>query len=393
MLVLFVDYLMSLWHIPGIRLLKYVTSRSAFVAVLAIIIAIYGCKKIIIYFNKRGIKDEVRGLNLPGQFQKNVPSMGGIVIVVSTIILTVLFADITNIYIDILLITTIMMGILGFCDDYIKLYKHNKNGLSAKTRLLVQTILGSIIGIIMVFHPDVYVKKKTYIDNSKTIETNKLVTSVPFFKNNEIKYCKIFSFAGRWYIVLFILLMTFIIVGTSNAVNLTDGLDGLAVGLSIIVLAVLCVFAYISGHYDIATYLNIFYIPNFSEVSIFCSALIASCIGFLWYNSYPAQIFMGDTGSLVLGGNISVLAIITRKELLLPLLCGVFVIETLSDILQVAYFKYTKKKYGAGRRIFLMAPIHHHFQKMNIQEPKIVARFLIVGIVLGIITLATVKIQ
>ena len=402
MLYLLVAYLRSLHNIPGLGVMKYISFRSSVTAVISMIATIYFCKKMITYFNKHKVCDPIRDLGLPGQAQKEIPSMGGLVILLVTLTTTLLLADITNVYVWLLMLTMTLSGALGFCDDYIKLYRHDKRGLSPMKKITVQLVIGCIVGLVMISHQGVHVKKISKYDYQKTITScydatdnisNELITSVPFLKNNELSYNKLFSFLGDKYYLLFIVLVTLIIVSTANAVNLSDGLDGLAIGLSIIVITVLCIIAYLTGHIDFASYLNILYIPNFSEISIFCSALIFSCIGFMWYNSYPAQIFLGDTGSMMLGTTIAVLAIIARKELLLPMVCGTFVIETLSVILQVTYFKYTKRKFGTGKRIFLMSPLHHHFQILNIPEPKIVTRFIIAGIICGILTLMTLKLQ
>ena len=326
--------------------------------------------------------------------------MGGIIIILSTLIPVLLFADFKNIYISILIITTIWLGIFGFVDDYIKVFRKNKKGLKGRIKILAQVILGLFIGLTVYFHPEITTRENNTIQKNKLelqIESKNdknLKTTVPFFKNNELDYVKVFKMKSdnyNW--ILYVIIITFIIVSLSNGTNLTDGLDGLAAGSSSIIVFTLGIFSWISGNIIFSDYLNIMYLPGIGEIVVFVAALLGGLIGFLWYNTYPAQIFMGDTGSLTVGGIIAVIAILVRKELILPILCGVFLVETLSVIIQVSYFKYTKKKLGVGKRIFLMTPIHHHFQKKGYSESKIVARFWIVSIMLAILSLITLKIR
>ena len=326
--------------------------------------------------------------------------MGGIIIILSTLIPVLLFADFKNIYISILIITTIWLGIFGFVDDYIKVFRKNKKGLKGRIKILAQVILGLFIGLTVYFHPEITTRENNTIPKNKLelqIESKNdknLKTTVPFFKNNELDYVKVFKMKSdnyNW--ILYVIIITFIIVSLSNGTNLTDGLDGLAAGSSSIIVFTLGIFSWISGNIIFSDYLNIMYLPGIGEIVVFVAALLGGLIGFLWYNTYPAQIFMGDTGSLTVGGIIAVIAILVRKELILPILCGVFLVETLSVIIQVSYFKYTKKKLGVGKRIFLMTPIHHHFQKKGYSESKIVARFWIVSIMLAILSLITLKIR
>jgi phospho-N-acetylmuramoyl-pentapeptide-transferase len=349
-------------------------------------------------------KEGIRELGLAEQSNKaHVPTMGGIVIIAATVIPTLLFAKLDNIYIILLVITTIWMGLIGLLDDYIKVFKKNREGLAGRFKLLGQGILGIVIGtslatskqvVIREFKSEVMVIENGEMADIDYNDIKTMKTSIPFFKNNELDYSKIFpKLSGTYAWIIYILFMTFIIAAVSNGANMTDGLDGLAAGNSAIIGATLAILAYISGNLVFSRYLSIMYIPNLAEVTIFCTAFVGACIGFLWYNSYPAQIFMGDTGSLTIGGVIAVLAIIIRKELLIPLLCGVFLIENLSVMLQVGYFKYTKRRNGVGKRIFRMAPIHHHFQKMGFHEVKIVIRFWIIGILLAICTLITLKLR
>lgn len=348
--------------------------------------------------------ETIRDLGLEGQMEKaGTPTMGGLIILASILIPTILFADLTNIYIQILLFTTIAFGLIGFIDDYIKVFKKNKKGLAGKFKIIGQVVAGGAIGALLYFSPQVTIKEKSPITvyDSQGIETletvwvekpHSLQTTVPFFKNNELDYS---DFVPRksWGWLIFIPLVIIIITAVSNGANMTDGLDGLATGTSAIIGITLAVLAYVSGNYIFAEYLNIMYIPHSGELVIFISAFVGACIGFLWYNSYPAQVFMGDTGSLALGGIIAVFAVAIRKELLIPVLCGIFLVENLSVMMQVGYFKYTKKKYGEGRRIFKMAPLHHHYQKLGLHEAKIVSRFWIVGIMLAVLTIVTLKIR
>jgi phospho-N-acetylmuramoyl-pentapeptide-transferase len=346
----------------------------------------------------------VRKLGLKGEENKSgTPTMGGLIILSAILIPTLLFARLDNIYIQIMLVSTIWLGIIGFIDDYIKVFKKDKDGLAGKFKILGQIGLGLIVGLVMVFHSDIVVKEKIVATDVEgvykfsEIADKSSKTTIPFLKNNEFNYHSLTSWMGddmsKYSWIIFLLVVVFVITAVSNGANMTDGLDGLATGVSAIIGATLVLFCYVSGNIIAADYLNIMYIPNSGELVIYMSAFVGSCVGFMWYNSFPAQVFMGDTGSLSLGGIIAVVAILIRKELLIPILCGVFLIENLSVILQVGYFKYSKKKYGIGRRIFKMAPLHHHFQKSGLHESKIVTRFWIVGIMLAIITIVTLKLR
>ena len=347
------------------------------------------------------IDENIRKLDLPGENEKEgTPTMGGIIIILSTLIPIFLFADFKNIYILILIITTIWLGAFGFADDYIKVFKKNKKGLKGRIKIFAQVILGLFIGLTVYFHPEITTRDSKLISENKiqlNVETKNdknLKTTVPFFKDNELDYVEVFRMNSNNYNwIFYVIIITFIIVSLSNGTNLTDGLDGLAAGSSSIIVFTLGIFSWISGNIIFSDYLNIMYLPGIGEIVVFVAALLGGLIGFLWYNTYPAQIFMGDTGSLTVGGIIAVIAILVRKELILPILCGVFLIETLSVIIQVSYFKYTKKKFGFGKRIFLMTPIHHHFQKKGYSESKIVARFWIISIMLAILSLITLKIR
>ncbi|HAX97273.1 MAG TPA: phospho-N-acetylmuramoyl-pentapeptide-transferase [Prolixibacteraceae bacterium] len=405
------------FNIPGIGMLQYISFRSGSAIILSLIITTAFGRKLIRYLQKQQIGEEVRDLGLEGQMQKKgTPTMGGIIILTAIIIPTILFANLSNIYIQLMLLTTVWLGLVGFMDDYIKVFKKNKKGLAGRFKILGQVSLGLMVVASMMISDDVLVREsvrsrsgeevvETYTDpvtgrlqeQVKTQEIKSTKTTIPFIKKNEFDYAWIVAFAGkhaewlRW--AVYALAIILIITAVSNAANLTDGLDGLATGTSAISGATLGILAYVSGNVIYANYLNIMYIPNTGELTVFIAAFIGATVGFLWYNSYPAQVFMGDTGSLALGGILAVFSVIIRKEILIPLLCGIFVIENLSVVMQVAWFKYTKRKYGAGRRIFLMSPIHHHFQKKGIPEPKIVTRFWIVGIILAVLTIVTLKIR
>ncbi len=361
---------------------QYISFRSAMALITSLIISLLFGKQIILYLQKKQIGEVVRDLGLEGQYRKvGTPSMGGIIILASIIIPTLLFGDLGNIYVILMLITTVWLGFVGFIDDYIKIFKKSKEGLAGKFKITGQVILGLIVGITLYLNDDV---KST-------------ITTIPFIKNNEFDYAYLVAFLGenskQWGWVIFIIVTIFIVTAVSNGANLTDGLDGLATGTSAIIGTTLGILAYLSGNMIYADYLNIMYIPNTGELVIFISAFIGATIGFLWYNSYPAQVFMGDTGSLPLGGIIAVFAILIRKELLIPILCGIFLVESVSVLIQVSFFKRTKKKYGKGKRVFLMTPIHHHYQKKGYPEPKIVTRFWIVAILLAVITIVTLKIR
>ena len=389
MLYFLFEYLEAKYQLPGAGLFQYVSFRSALAFIISLFISVSFGHKIIRYLKDKQIGETIRDLGLKGQKEKSgTPTMGGIIIIFATIIPVLVVSNFTNIYISILLFTTIWLGFIGFTDDYIKIFKKNKDGLKGKFKMIGQIILGLVVGLTLYFHPDVKIK-----DSGGNILENKVYkstkTTVPFLKNNEFDYSDFIFWIdeeksfGYGYIV-FIFFVILIISAVSNGANLTDGVDGLAVGSSVIISITLGVFAWISGNIIFSDYLDAMYIPEVSEVVIFISSFIGGMIGFLWYNSYPAQVFMGDTGSLTIGGIIAVIAIIVRKELLLPLICGIFLIEVISVIVQVSYFKYTRKKIGVGKRVFLMSPLHHHFQKKGIHESKIVLRFWIIGILLAI---------
>ena len=393
------EYLELQYHIPGSGLFKYISFRSALAFIFSLMISIKYGKKIINFLKKKQIGETVRALGLDGQKEKDgTPTMGGLIIIISTIIPVILFSKVSNIYIIILLFTTMWLGFIGFLDDYIKVFKQNKNGLKGKFKIIGQISLGLIVGLTLYFHPDITIKDQSLLNNqTNNIEYKSTKTTVPFLKDNELDYSYFVSWISEesemLSLIVFLFFVILIITSVSNGANLTDGIDVLAAGSSVIISLSLAIFAWISGNIIFSEYLNIMYIPRVSEIVIFISAFIGGLIGFLWYNAFPAQIFMGDTGSLAIGGIISVIAIIVRKELLLPLICGIFLIETLSVIIQVSFFKYTKNKYGVGKRIFLMSPLHHHFQKQGYHESKIVVRFWIIGIVLSILSLITLKIR
>ncbi len=413
MLYYLFTYLYKNHNIPGVGVFQYISFRTAMSVILSLIITTVFGGKIIKYLQRKQVGETVRNLGLEGQMQKQgTPTMGGIMILMGILIPTLLLAKLDNIYIILMIITTIWMGTVGFLDDYIKVFKKNKEGLAGRFKIVGQVGLSVIIGWTMYFSPEIVVRqtvtlpikndvpvevhqvgnKYVYTQNIKSTKTN-----VPFYKHNEFDYAKVIKFIGPGYehyaLIVFMLFTIFIITAVSNGANITDGIDGLATGTSAIIGITLAVLAYVSGNTVIAEYLNIVYIPNSGELVIFAGAFVGACVGFLWYNSYPAQIFMGDTGSLAIGGIIAAFAIMIRKELLIPLLCGIFLIELVSVILQVSYFKFTKKKYGEGRRIFLMSPLHHHFQKKGYHESKIVTRFWIIGIFLAILTMVTLKLR
>lgn len=410
MLYYLFDFLEKKYQIPGAGLFQFITFRAAMAVIFSLLIAIIYGKKIINYLRKKQIKETVRDLGLQGQNEKaGTPTMGGIIIILATIIPVLLFAKLENIYVILLLVTTVWMGTIGFIDDYIKKFKNNKKGLSGKFKVLGQVGLGIIVGATMYFHPDITIKRHKSIQQNtiESVTQNKihefypeektLLTTIPFIKKNEFNYESLISWAGeeyRSYVwLIFIPIVIFIITAVSNGANLTDGIDGLAAGTSAIIGVTLAIFAWVSGNVIYSDYLNIMYIPNIGEMTIFIMSFVGALIGFLWYNTYPAQVFMGDTGSLTIGGIIAVIAIVIRKEWLIPILCGIFLMENLSVMMQVSWFKYTKKKFGQGRRIFRMSPIHHHFQIKGFHESKIVIRFWIVGIFLAILTIVTLKIR
>ena len=408
MLYYFFQYLDNAFDVPGAGVFQYITFRSALAFILSLLIAtIYG-KKIINFLRNQQVGETVRELGLEGQTQKaGTPTMGGLIIIMATLVPVFLLAKLDNIYIILLIVTTLWMGTIGFIDDYIKIFKKDKEGLKGKFKVIGQVGLGLIVGSVLYFHPGVTVRKDTQRTNilqqtttvvsSVPLEEKSTATTIPFLKNNELNYADFLSFLGegyeQWAWLIFIPIVIFIITAVSNGANLTDGIDGLAAGTSAISVLTLGIFTFVSGNIIFSNYLNIMYIPNSGEMTVFISAFVGSLIGFLWYNSYPAAVFMGDTGSLTIGGIIAVIAIAIRKELLIPVICGVFLAENLSVVLQVSYFKYTKKKYGEGKRIFLMSPLHHHYQKKGYHESKIVTRFWIVGILLAILSIVTLKLR
>lgn len=408
MLYHFIEFLNQYFDIPGFNMLRSVTFRAAAAVITSLLIALFIGKKIIYFLRRKQLGETVRDLGLTGQKEKEgTPTMGGIIIILATIIPVLLFARLNNIYTILLLISTLWMGLIGFLDDYIKVFRKNKKGLAGKFKILGQVGLGLFVGVILYFSPQVTVRQQTgnhptynaqSADEFFAPATKSNLTNIPFLKNNELNYDSLLFFLDKedalnWGWIIFIPIVIFIITAVSNGSNLTDGIDGLAAGSSIIILGTLALFAFVSGNFILADYLSILYIPHAQEVVIFATAFSGALIGFLWYNTYPAQVFMGDTGSLTIGGLIAVISIIVRKELLLPLLCGIFLAESLSVMLQVFWFKYTKKKYGIGKRIFLMSPLHHHFQKQNYHESKIVNRFLIIGFILAVLAISTLKIR
>jgi len=406
MLYYLFEFLEQQYQLTGASLFQYLSFRAAFAIILSMGFSMVFGKRIIRYLKKQQVGETVRDLGLEGQKEKEgTPTMGGLIIIFSTLIPVLLLAQLSNIYIVLLMCTTVWMGFIGWLDDYIKIFKKNKDGLQGKFKIVGQVLLGAFVGSVLFFHPQV--KVRTEVDPISSIETvaevfetktdvKATLTTIPLLKNNEFNYHTLIEWLGigsQYTWLIFIPIVIFIITAVSNGANLTDGIDGLAAGTSAIIVFALAVFSWVSGNVNFASYLNIMYIPNVGEIVVFISAFLGALIGFLWFNTYPAEIFMGDTGSLTLGAVISVIAIIVRKELLIPLLCGVFFIETLSVILQVSYFKYTRTKTGVGQRIFKMAPLHHHFQKLGFHESKIVARFWILGIVLAVLSIVTLKLR
>ena len=407
------DYLQRCCDFPGAGVFQYISFRAAAAVIVSLIISMLFGKQWIHFLNRKQVGETIRDLGLEGQVEKQgTPTMGGLIILASILIPTLLFAKLHNMYIILMLFTTVWLGMIGFADDYIKVFRKDKKGLPGKFKILGQIILGLVIGLVMFFSNDIVIREKagedlTNTENVQTIEDissrfsvedkKSTKTTIPFFKQNEFDYAVLISWIGKGYekyaFLIFIPIVILIITAVSNGANLTDGMDGLATGTSAIIGATLGILAWISGNLIFADYLNIMYIPNTGELTIFISAFVGGCIGFLWYNSYPAQVFMGDTGSLSIGGIIAVFAILIRKELLIPILCGIFLIESLSVIMQVAYFKYTKRKFGKGLRIFKMSPLHHHYQMKGYPEPKIVQRFLIVGMMLAVFTIITLKLR
>ena len=403
MLYYLFEYLENQYQIPGASLFTYISFRAAAAVITSLLISTIFGKKIIEYLRFKQIGESIRDLGLKGQNEKKgTPTMGGVIILISTLIPVLLFAKLDNIYIILLIVTLAWMGLIGFVDDYIKLFKNDKNGLRGKYKIIGQVILGVIVGLTLFFHPEVTVKEQSPFSDQiqlidKLTEYKSTDTTIPFVKDNVFNYSDLITWIdpslGSYTWIVFIFFVVLIIAAVSNGANLTDGLDGLAAGSSAIIVLTLGVFTWVSGNIIFSEYLNIMYIPRVGEITIFIAAFVGALVGFLWYNTYPAQVFMGDTGSLTIGGIIAVISISVRKEWLIPLICGIFLIENLSVILQVFYFKYTRKKYGVGRRIFLMSPLHHHFQKKGYHESKIVTRFWIVGIVLAILSIITLKIR
>jgi phospho-N-acetylmuramoyl-pentapeptide-transferase len=416
MLIYLFAYLDEL-GVPGAGVFQYISFRSASAVITSLIISLLFGKRIISMLQRKQIGEEIRELGLEGQYRKQgTPTMGGIIILASILIPTLLFGDLENIYVLLMLLTTVWLGLVGFIDDYIKVFKKNKKGLTGKFKILGQVLLGIMVGLTLYLDKDVIVREKVMLENGEpsmeivqeqpedepvarfvTRDVKSTKTTIPFVKNNEFDYAYLIGFMGnrarQWAWLVLILAVIIIITAVSNGANMTDGLDGLATGTSAIMGTTLGVLAYLSGNILYADYLNIMYIPYTGELVIYMSAFIGAMIGFLWYNSYPAQVFMGDTGSLSIGGIIAVFAIVIRKELLIPILCGIFLMESLSVLIQVSYFKYTRKRFGEGRRIYRMAPLHHHYQMLGYPEPKIVTRFWIVGILLAVITIVTLKIR
>lgn len=417
MLYYLFTWLHTEFGIPGAGVFQYISFRAAAAVITSLIISIVYGKRIIDYLRRKQIGESVRDLGLNGQKEKEgTPTMGGLIILGAILIPTLLFAKLDNIYVIIMILSTIWLGLIGFLDDYIKVFKHDKKGLSGKFKVVGQVTLGIVVGAMMYFHPDISIKEKQDVEryamshnlqNDRTYAKAKSVftaqaekstkTTIPFVKNNEFDYAYLVKWIGDdfrdWAWLIFIPIVIFIVTAISNGANLTDGIDGLATGTSAVIGATLAILAWVSGNIIFANYLDIMYIPNSGELTIFISAFVGATVGFLWYNTYPAQIFMGDTGSLAIGGIIAVFAVLIRKELLIPILCGVFIMENLSVVMQVFYFKFTKKRYGEGRRIFLMAPLHHHYQKKGFAEPKIVQRFMIISIILAVVTVITLKLR
>ncbi len=409
MLYYLFEYLNKTLDVSGTGVFQYISFRSALAFLLSLLLSTIFGKKIINFLRNQQVGETVRELGLAGQNEKaGTPTMGGLIIIFATLLPVFLFAKLHNIYIVLLIVTTLWMGTIGFVDDYIKIFKKDKQGLKGIFKVFGQVGLGLIVGTVLYFNPGVTVRTdtgktdifKTTAENviyETPVEEKSTATTIPFFKNNEFDYAELLAWTGegyeKWAWLVFIPVVIFIITAVSNGANLTDGIDGLAAGTSAVSVLALGIFTFLSGNIIFSNYLNIMYIPNSGEMTVFISAFVGSLIGFLWYNSYPASVFMGDTGSLTIGGIIAVLAIAVRKELLIPLLCGIFLVENLSVVLQVSYFKYTKKRFGEGRRIFLMSPLHHHYQKKGYHESKIVTRFWIVAIMLAILSIVTLKLR
>ena len=408
MLYYLFEFLDRKWDVPGTGVFQYITFRSGLAVILSLLISTVFGKRVINFLRRQQIGETVRELGLEGQSAKaGTPTMGGLIIIMSTLIPVILLAKLDNIYIMLLIVTTLWMGTIGFLDDYIKIFKKDKEGLKGRFKVVGQVVLGLFVGYVLYFHPSVTVRTDTgrvnIFENTQNVitpapvEEKSTATTIPFFKNNEFDYAEALSFMGgdyqKYAWLIFIPIVIFIITAVSNGANLTDGIDGLAAGTSAIAVLALGIFAFVSGNIIFSNYLNIMYIPNSGEMTVYIASFVGALIGFLWYNTYPASVFMGDTGSLTIGGIIAVLAIAVRKELLIPVLCGIFLAENFSVVIQVAYFKYTKKKTGEGKRVFLMAPLHHHYQKKGYHESKIVTRFWIVAILLAIFSLVSLKLR
>lgn len=406
MLYYLFQYLDEAYGLPGAGVFQFISFRAAMAVITSLLISLVFGKSLISLLHRKQVGETVRDLGLKGQIEKQgTPTMGGLIIIAAILIPTLLFCELDNIYVIVMIITTVILGGIGFLDDYIKVFKKNKKGLAGKFKIVGQVVVGILVGAILFFNQDVVSKRKVYFQSELTGEISSewfqeksVKTNIPFIKNNEFDYAWLLGFLGKekaekWAWIIFIPLVILVVTAVSNGANITDGLDGLATGTSAIIGVVLAIFAFVSGNLVFSDYLNIMFIPESGELTVFISAFVGACIGFLWYNSFPAQVFMGDTGSLALGGIIAVFAISVRKELLIPLFCGVFLIENISVMLQVSYFKYTKRKYGEGRRIFLMAPLHHHYQKAGYHESKIVSRFWIVGIILAVLSIVTLKLR
>lgn len=418
MLYYLFEYIDKYYELPGAGVFKFITFRAGLAIILSLTISLIFGKNLIELLRKKQLAETIRQLGLEGEdVKKGTPTMGGLIIIAATLIPTLLFARLVNVYIVLMIVTTVWLGLIGFLDDYIKIFRKNKEGLAGRFKIAGQISIGLIVGLTLYYHKSVVVRE-TYSENEikneissdnlnkttlngKTVylkDVKSTVTTIPFFKSHEFDYSKILFFmssekADKYTWIVYVLAVIFIITAVSNGANITDGIDGLAAGSSAIVGATLALLAFLSGNLIFSDYLNIMYLPNQGELTIFLASFVGACIGFLWYNSYPAQVFMGDTGSLSIGGIIAVIAIILRKELLIPILCGIFLVENLSVIVQVSYFKYTKKRLGEGKRIFKMSPLHHHYQKSGYAEPKIVTRFWIVGIMLALFTILTFKIR
>ncbi len=417
MLYYLFTWLDEAFNFPGAGVFQYISFRAAMSVITSLIIMLIFGKPFIKWLRKKQIGETVRDLHLEGQKEKEgTPTMGGLLILAAIVIPTLLFAKLDNIYILIMLGTTLWLGLIGFLDDYIKVFKKHKEGLRGKYKVIGQVMLGLVVGLLIMYHPDITIKETSSVEtfvasHNINVEDNyakaksefskdpvkSTKTTIPFVKSNELDYAKIITWMGdwtkNWVWLVYVIIVIFVVTATSNGANLTDGIDGLATGTSAIIGATLAILAWVSGNIIFANYLNIMFLPNIGELAIFITAFVGATLGFLWYNTHPAEIFMGDTGSLAIGGIIAVFALLIRKELLLPVLCGIFLIESLSVIIQTTHFKRTKKKYGEGRRVFLMAPLHHHYQKKGIKEEKIVTRFYLIGILLAIISIVTLKLR